>query len=200
MSKEPDLFGTDPKHLHRKEGPDTSIAAAYSVDTTGKERAVLEVIARYPGGAISDEVRSNFPKGTPYSSMTARYKAVGRQGPDTAQEARCTAWPVAPLPDGHAHHQSWNDGAGENETGRRVLNFPIPGSSGVADRWPDKRRKETEMSIFGFSNCAVIWRRLPTRTALRRACRAFLSCRPGRCRSRLPIRPHRHHGRHQVRR
>ena len=80
MSKEPDLFGTDPKHLHRKEGPDTSIAAAYSVDTTGKERAVLEVIARYPGGAISDEVRSNFPKGTPYSSMTARYKALDDKG------------------------------------------------------------------------------------------------------------------------
>lgn len=80
MSKQPDLFGTPPKYLHRREGPDTSIAAAYSIDTPKREREVLEVIAKYDQGAISDEVRSNFPPNTPYSSMTARYAALDEKG------------------------------------------------------------------------------------------------------------------------
>jgi hypothetical protein len=41
------LFGTDPKYLHRAEGAGTSVAAAYAVDSSGRERAVLEVIASY---------------------------------------------------------------------------------------------------------------------------------------------------------
>ena len=74
------LFGTDPKYLHRAEGPETSVAAAYAVDSSGRERAVLEVIASYDQGAISDEVRLKFPANTPYSSMTARYAALDRKG------------------------------------------------------------------------------------------------------------------------
>jgi hypothetical protein len=75
-----DLFGTDPKFLHRAEGPDTSIAAAYSLDSKGKERAVLEAIGGFPQGCISDELRDTFPKKTPYSTMTARYAALDRKG------------------------------------------------------------------------------------------------------------------------
>jgi hypothetical protein len=77
---QPDLFGTDPKFLHRAEGPETSVVAAYEVDTSRREREVLEVIALFDQGAISDQVRASFPANTPYSSMTARYAALDRKG------------------------------------------------------------------------------------------------------------------------
>lgn len=72
-------FGTDPKHLARRDSPDTSQEAAESIDTTQLERMVCEAIARFPNGCISDEVRALFPH-YPYSSITARYRALLDKG------------------------------------------------------------------------------------------------------------------------
>lgn len=71
-----DLFGTDPSKLHRSDSIDTSIEAAYEVDTSRLEREVYLVIKSFGNrGCISDEVRARFPY-YPYSSITARYRAL----------------------------------------------------------------------------------------------------------------------------
>jgi len=76
MIEDDDLFGTEPHKLVRTDSPDTSVAAAHSVDSTKLEREVYEVICGFgAAGCISDEVRSHFPN-KPYSSVTARYKAL----------------------------------------------------------------------------------------------------------------------------
>jgi hypothetical protein len=72
-------FGTDPKYLVREDSPDTSHEAAESVDTTSLERIVYETIKQFPYGCISDEVRAMFPH-YPYSSITARYRALIDKG------------------------------------------------------------------------------------------------------------------------
>lgn len=75
-------FGTPPDRLHRTEAPDTSVAAARSVDTTRLEREVYEIICSFgKQGCISDDVRFH-PRmeGKPYSSVTARYKALMERG------------------------------------------------------------------------------------------------------------------------
>lgn len=69
-------FGTDPSILHRSNSSDTSIEAAYNVDTSRLEREVYLVIKSFgKRGCISDEVRARFPY-HPYSSITARYRAL----------------------------------------------------------------------------------------------------------------------------
>lgn len=71
---------TDPRKLHRTDSPDTSVAAAESVDTTRLENMVYEAICRFgPGGGISDQVRDKFPD-LSYSSVTARYAALKAKG------------------------------------------------------------------------------------------------------------------------
>lgn len=73
-------FGTPPKFLYRKEGPDTSRESAEQVDSTRLERLVFETIRSFgQQGCISDEVRDRNP-GYPYSSITARYKALLSKG------------------------------------------------------------------------------------------------------------------------
>ena len=73
---EPEKFGTKPIALVRREDPDTSHAAAFKVDTTGLESLVYEAIRSFgETGCISDEVRDRLPN-YPYSSITARYKAL----------------------------------------------------------------------------------------------------------------------------
>ena len=74
-----DLFGTDPRFLVRTDDPDTSYEAANSVDTSRLEGMVYEAIARFPNGCISDQIRSLFPF-YPYSSITARYRALLDKG------------------------------------------------------------------------------------------------------------------------
>jgi hypothetical protein len=74
-----DMFGSDPKTLVRTEDPDTSYEAANSVDTSRLEFMVYEAIAKFPNGCISDQIRSLFPK-YPYSSITARYRALLDRG------------------------------------------------------------------------------------------------------------------------
>lgn len=72
-------FGTDPLFLVRTEDPDTSHASANAVDTSRLERMVCEAIAKFPNGCISDEIRALFPN-YPYSSITARYRALLDKG------------------------------------------------------------------------------------------------------------------------
>ena len=67
---------TDPHTLHRREGPDTSTDAAYSIDPTRLERTVYRVIHSFgKEGCISDEVRAQLPH-LAYSSVTARYRKL----------------------------------------------------------------------------------------------------------------------------
>jgi hypothetical protein len=75
-----DLFGTDPHLLVRTNDPDTSHEAAYNVDTTKLEMMVYETIYSFgPSGCISDQVRALHPS-YPYSSITARYRALIDRG------------------------------------------------------------------------------------------------------------------------
>ena len=73
------IFGTNPRHLVRADSPDTSHEAAHLVDTTNLESLVYEAIKKFPDGCISDEVRALFPN-YPYSSITARYRALLDKG------------------------------------------------------------------------------------------------------------------------
>lgn len=67
---------TDPHTLHRTNDPDTSRDAAYSVDTTKLEALVLNTIKRFSrGGCIQDDILALL-KGYPYSSITARFRAL----------------------------------------------------------------------------------------------------------------------------
>jgi len=73
-------FGTNPHLLHRADSPDTSIEAAYEVDTTRLEGLVYSTIHSFGNrGCISDEVRARYPN-YPYSSITARYRALLDKG------------------------------------------------------------------------------------------------------------------------
>lgn len=78
---QPELnFGTHARKLVRNGDPDTSHDAAKSVDTSRLEAMVCDAIARYgEAGCISDQIRSLFPN-MPYSSVTARYKALMDKG------------------------------------------------------------------------------------------------------------------------
>ena len=74
------FFGTPAFKLSRKEDPATSHQAAQAVDTTKMESLVYETIAAYgPEGCISDDVLAKLPF-LPYSSVTARYKALLDKG------------------------------------------------------------------------------------------------------------------------
>lgn len=86
----PRFFGTDPKKLVRRNGTDTSKGAAKSVDTTKMECIVYDAIRGFgDSGCISDEVRSVHPA-MPYSSITARYRALLDKGfiVDTGERRR----------------------------------------------------------------------------------------------------------------
>jgi len=74
-----DMFGSDPIILARRQDPDTSHEAAHSVDTSRLEFMVYNAIAKFPNGCISDQIRALFPR-YPYSSITARYRALLDKG------------------------------------------------------------------------------------------------------------------------
>lgn len=62
--------------LFRKNDPQTSFLAAEKVDTSKLQQLVYEAISAHgEHGCISDEVLMKFPT-MPYSSITARYKAL----------------------------------------------------------------------------------------------------------------------------
>lgn len=92
MTSQTEMFnsselGTHPIKLARRYGPDTSHVAARSVDTSKLERLVLETIKGFgEHGCISDDVLSAYSN-LPYSSVTARYRALLDKGliEDTGQ-------------------------------------------------------------------------------------------------------------------
>jgi len=73
------FFGTPAFKLARQEDPTTSHQAAQAVDTIKMEQVVYEAIKGFPEGCISDEVLEMFPE-YPYSSITARYRALLDKG------------------------------------------------------------------------------------------------------------------------
>ena len=73
------FFGTEPFKLARREDPATSHQAAQAVDTTKLEQLVYEAIKSFPEGCISDEILEKYPN-YPYSSITARYRALLDKG------------------------------------------------------------------------------------------------------------------------
>jgi DNA-binding transcriptional ArsR family regulator len=79
LFKQP-VFGTNPHKLVRKQDPDTSHAAAAGVDTKGLEQMVFSAIKSYGSfGCISDQILTQFSH-LPYSSVTARYRALLDKG------------------------------------------------------------------------------------------------------------------------
>lgn len=75
-----DRAHTPTKHLHRAGGPDTSAAAAGSIDATDLESLVYWAIeGKGLGGATADELLDLFPTFS-YSSITARPAALKRKG------------------------------------------------------------------------------------------------------------------------
>ena len=73
------FFGSPPFKLVRKNDPVTSHEAAQVVDTQKLEQIVYEAIKGFPDGCISDEILEKYPQ-YPYSSITARYKALLDKG------------------------------------------------------------------------------------------------------------------------
>ena len=73
------FFGTPAFKLVRKEDPVTSHEASEAVDTTKLEKIVYEAIKSFPEGCISDQILEMYPQ-YPYSSITARYRALLDKG------------------------------------------------------------------------------------------------------------------------
>ena len=73
------FFGSPVFKLVRKDSPQTSVEAAQAVDSTKLEQIVYEAIKGFPEGCISDEILEMYPN-YPYSSITARYRALLDKG------------------------------------------------------------------------------------------------------------------------
>lgn len=85
-----EYFGTDPRYLARKNDPGTSHEAAAAVDSKGLEKLVYDTLLEFGlRGGISDDVLKKH-KNLPYSSITARYKALMTKGfiEDTGERRR----------------------------------------------------------------------------------------------------------------
>ena len=50
MNQEKFEFGTDPHRIHRREAPETSVQAAYKVDTATDEETVFKLLCNNPKG------------------------------------------------------------------------------------------------------------------------------------------------------
>lgn len=75
-----EFFGTSPHKLVRKSDPSTSHEAAQKVDSSRLESVVYEAIKKSgKAGIISDDIQAMYPS-LPYSSVTARYKALLEKG------------------------------------------------------------------------------------------------------------------------
>ena len=80
LSDQIDLFGTEARKLYRRGGPDTSEAAARSIDTTRLEAMVFSAIDKFGrNGCIQSDLLREFPYHA-YSSITARFKALDEKG------------------------------------------------------------------------------------------------------------------------
>lgn len=66
------------RFLYRTDAPETSKAAARSIDVTKLETMVHNEIKKYTRGRIADELLARFST-FPYSSITARFSGLERQ-------------------------------------------------------------------------------------------------------------------------
>ena len=74
-------FGTDPHKLARLDSPATSVLAANAVDTVTNEELVYRAVyIAGERGATQDEVLAQFAGTKPYSTITARFKALLTKG------------------------------------------------------------------------------------------------------------------------
>jgi hypothetical protein len=74
------VLGTDAPLLHRADAGDTSVQAAYSVDTSSVEEKVLVAIrAAGKAGTTQDALLEALPWIT-YPTLTARFSALLRKG------------------------------------------------------------------------------------------------------------------------
>ena len=74
-----EYFGSNPKHLARASDPDTSHAAAATVDTTRLETLVYEAICKYKDGCISDDIERDLAYLRSHS-ITPRFAPLIRKG------------------------------------------------------------------------------------------------------------------------
>ena len=65
--------------LHRKGAPETSVAAAYAVDVTARERLVLDSIKNSVNGLTIKELARIHPD-VPYTTLSARPKGLQEKG------------------------------------------------------------------------------------------------------------------------
>lgn len=73
-----DLFGTAPRKLHRKDAPDTSVAAAHKVDTKKDEQKVHDFIKEaYPNGMTLKDLQPLMGKDR--SAFSGRISALLRK-------------------------------------------------------------------------------------------------------------------------
>jgi len=86
------FFGTEPKKLVRTTDPDTSHAAANTVDTSQLESMVYQVISKYPEGCIADDVEKELAHLRSHS-ITPRFAPLIRKGfiVDTGERRRASS-------------------------------------------------------------------------------------------------------------
>ncbi len=71
-------MNTSVHKLYRVDSPETSRAAARSINVNRLEAMVHKEIQKYKKGRIADELLARFPT-FPYSSITARFSGLERQ-------------------------------------------------------------------------------------------------------------------------
>jgi hypothetical protein len=86
------VFGSDPKTLVRNNDPDTSHAAAKTVDTSQLELMVYEVIGKFPNGCIADDVQQELAH-LRSNTITPRFAPLIRKGfiVDTGERRRASS-------------------------------------------------------------------------------------------------------------
>ena len=85
-------FGTEAKKLVRTNDPDTSHAAAKTVDTNQLELMVYEIISKFPNGCIADDVQQELAH-LRSNTITPRFAPLIRKGfiVDTGERRRASS-------------------------------------------------------------------------------------------------------------
>lgn len=85
-------FGTEAKKLVRTSDPDTSHAAAKTVDTSQLELIVYEVIGKFPNGCTADDVQQELAH-LRSNTITPRFAPLIRKGfiEDTGERRRASS-------------------------------------------------------------------------------------------------------------
>lgn len=70
---------TDPRFMHRRDDIDTSVDAAYSVDTNIWFQRILKDLEDFPDGCIQDDILARYDEKF-YGSITPRFAGLCRMG------------------------------------------------------------------------------------------------------------------------